>query len=79
VGRGDTQITDLTQYALLSSHQSVKVPRATDGQRGGTSQHRLKGQQTLRHEVTQVWGAVTPISNLDTPLSKESTPFPNAS
>jgi len=41
---------------------SIKGPhKATHGQGEATSQHSLRGQQTLRHEVTQAWGAKPPV------------------
>jgi len=40
---------------------SIKGPhKATHRQGEATSQHRHRGQQTLRREVTQAWGAVPP-------------------
>jgi len=42
-----------------SISQSIKGPhKATHGQGEAASQHHHRGQQTLRHEVTQAWGAV---------------------
>jgi len=38
---------------------SIKGPhKATHGQGEATSQHSHRGQQTLRHEVPQAWGAM---------------------
>jgi len=40
-------------------NQSIKGPhKATHGQGEATSQQHHRGQQTLRHEVPQAWGAV---------------------
>ena len=41
-----------------SINQSIKGPhKAAHGQEEALSQHRHRGQQTLRHEATQAWGA----------------------
>jgi len=40
------------------SNQSIKGPhKATHAQGEATSEHYHRGQQTLRHEVPQAWGA----------------------
>jgi len=44
-------------------NHSIKVPHAPHAGKGeATSQHNHRGQQTLRHEVTQAWGGLK-ISN----------------
>jgi len=37
----------------------ISLHSHTRARRSHTSQHLHRGHQTLRHEVTQVWGAVT--------------------
>jgi len=44
--------------SVATTNQSIKGPhKATHGQGEATSQHSHRGQQTLRHEVPQAWGA----------------------
>jgi len=48
-------------HCSVSINQSIKGSphKATHGQWNAAFQHYHRGQQTLRHEVTQAWGAVT--------------------
>ena len=68
--RADTDtrhiISNRIKYTHTTSHDSTESPinqptngphRATHGQGEATSQHSHRGQQTLRHEVLQAWGA----------------------
>jgi len=51
------KITHCTVRFVIN--QAIKGPhKATHGQGEATFQHHYRGQQTLRHEVTQAWGAV---------------------
>jgi len=44
-------------YMRIYTYISIKGPHtASHGQGEATSQHHHRGQQTLRHEVTQAWG-----------------------
>ena len=55
-----TEVRELaTKFATPPAiNQSIKGPiKATHGQGEATSQHSHRGQQTLRHEVPQAWGA----------------------
>ena len=59
--------TEMEAMEAAAINQSIKGPHnathgqgdnATHGQGEAASQHHHRGQQTMRHEVTQAWGAV---------------------